>query len=384
MAVYFAWRTAWSVWNSSMRVKLALSTLCENPGRRTGLSTLFPEFIAHARRLYPEVSWIVFVGTNAPWPGSDPSVEVCRKFVSNELPIRRLFADHFLVAPEARKRGASALLTVGFFPVQTAGLAIAMQVFSVNHLNAGGLRNGYRRWAVSRGLKRASVVIANSFWTKSQLGATKVPIVVSPEGLRHDIFKPEGPIGTPAAEGRYLLWVSNLYPYKRIGLVLAAYAGLAPEIRSKFPLVIVGGDWRGELARAKNEAGRLGVLKNVRFLGWVSDEDLPALYRGAVAHLLSTSEETFGRSVLEAMACGCPNIIQDIPILREVAAETAWYVDYNSTPAATALLEKVCAGDGGMRQLTAAGIARSKNFSFDRLARERVDAILSHVRKVLP
>src|SRR5271170_3204960 len=95
-------------------VKLALSTLCENPDRRTGLSTLFPEFVAHSRRLFPDVSWIIFAGKDAGWPEGDPAVEVCRDFSSNERPLQRLLADHIGVAHEARRRGAAALLTVGF------------------------------------------------------------------------------------------------------------------------------------------------------------------------------------------------------------------------------------------------------------------------------
>jgi glycosyltransferase involved in cell wall biosynthesis len=366
---------------AAMRVKLALSTLCENPHRRTGLSTLFPEFVAQARRLFPDVSWIIFAGKEAVWPESDASIEVCRDFSSNERPFERLLADHIGVANEARRRGASALLTVGFYPLRSAGLPVAMHAFAASHLNGGGgVRHTYRRWAVLRGLNHAALVIANSLWMKSHLGPAKAPVIVSPEGLRHDLFRPDGPSGAPGVSGRYLLWASNLYPYKRFELVLAAYACLAPMIRSAFPLVVVGGDWGGGRARA--EAGRLGILRDIRFLGWIADDELPALYRGAQAHLLSSSEETFGRSVLEAMACGCMNVIQDLPVFREVAGESAMYVDYADTASATRVLEQACAGASGRAQLVAAGVERSKAFSFERLARERVSAILSAIGSI--
>jgi glycosyltransferase involved in cell wall biosynthesis len=184
--------------------------------------------------------------------------------------------------------------------------------------------------------------------------------------------------------GRYLLWASNLYHYKRVGLVLAAYAGLPPEIRSEIPLVLAGGAWGEGRLRAEAEAQRLGISGNVRFLGWVRDEDLPALYRGACAHVLSTSEETFGRSVLEAMACGCLNVIQDLPVLREVAAGSAMFVDYASTSAATRMLQTACSGAGGRAQLISAGIERAKMFGFERLARERVGAILAAIERYRP
>ena len=75
----------------------------------------------------------------------------------------------------------------------------------------------------------------------------------------------------------------------------------------------------------------------------MDDAVLPSLYRGAHAHVLSTSQESFGRSVLEAMACGCPSVVQDLPVLREVAGECALYVDFADTRLASGALERICA-----------------------------------------
>ncbi len=363
-----------------MRATLALSTLCENPRRRTGLSTLFREFVAHARRLHPDVSWLVFCGPGDAWEGGDPGVEVCRAFPSNERPAARLLADHLGVAAAARRRGAAALVTVGFCPVLTAGLPVIMQVFAAGDRGTvGTVRSLYRNWAVARGLSRAALVITNSSWAKAALGPGAAPVIVSPEGLRHDLFRPEGPRGASAVAGRYFLWASNLYPYKRVELALAAYAGLAPARRSEFPLVVVGGDWHGCRARAQAEAERLGIRGSVYFLGWVEDEELPSLYRGALAHILSTAHETFGRSVLESMACGCPCVVQDLEVLREVAGECALFVDFADTRAATAAMERVCADEALRARLGAAGAERSLQFSFERLARERMGAILDRL-----
>jgi glycosyltransferase involved in cell wall biosynthesis len=368
-----------------MRVKLALSTLCENPRQRTGLSTLFHEFVGHARRVYPDVEWLVFAGRDEEWPVNDAGVEICRLYPSNERRLRRMFCDHFTVAREAKRRGASALLTVGFYPVRSFGLPIAMHVFAVgNPGRTGRLRHAYRNWSVARGLARAAVVITNSQWAKCRLGGAATDIIVSPEGMNHEMFKPDGSAGAPGVAGRYFLWVSNLYPYKRIDLAIAAYAALPEGRRAQLPLLVVGGDWCGEEAKAREFASRLGVAADVHFLGWVEDAMLPALYRGAMAHLLPTSEETFGRSVLEAIACGCPCVVQDLPVLREVAGESAFYVDYRDLPAATKALGLVCEDLEMRRQMVSAGITRSLQFSFERLARERVGAVLSALGKVKP
>lgn len=360
-----------------MRTKLALSTLCESPVRRTGLSTLFTEFVAHARRLFPDVVWLVFAGRDEPWPVDDPGIEILRIFPSNEHPARRLLADHLRVGAEAARRGAAALVTVGFFPVLTGGIPVVMQVFSAGNSGGGtGLRRFYRTWAVNRGLRHAALVITNSAWAKSELGLSRAPVVVSPEGIRHNLFKPDGPSGAHGVSGKYFLWASNFYAYKRVELALAAYAGLPQDVRSTFPFVLVGGDWGGGRARAEAEAARLGISGDVRFLGWVEDAWLPGLYRGALAHVLSTSQETFGRSVLEAMACGCPCVIQELPVLREVAGDCAVYVDFSDTGSASRALADVASRADLRARNAADGVARAGQFEFERLARERVTAIL--------
>jgi len=360
-----------------MRVTLALSTLCENPDRRTGLSTLFPEFVHNARRIFPDVGWIVFAGRGGFEAKDDPGIRVCLDFPSNERPCVRLFADHFRVGAEARRRGAAALVTVGLYPVLPSGLPVVMQVFAAGDPGQGGARGAYRRWAVARGLAKASLVITNSAWAGAALGRSEAPVLVSPEGIRHDLFTAEGPGDGGGDVRRYFLWVSNFYPYKRAELALRAYAGLPEHLRSEFPFVLVGGDWDGGRSLAQAEARRLGIEKNVSFRGWVADDALPGLYRGAIAHVLSTSQETFGRGVLEAMACGCPSALQDLPVLREVAGECAQFTDFANTGSATEALRALCTDSALRARFTAVGIARAREFSFDRLARERVGAILN-------
>src|ERR1700712_2219369 len=148
--------------------------LCENPQRRTGLTTLFHGFIAEALRQFPEVNWLLFAGPEQPWEIAEARGEVVRKFPANDRRIARLWSDHFRVAPEAKRRGASALLTIGFVPLRTAGLAGVLHGFTLHHLRpGGGLASRYRRAAISRGLKEAALVITNSEWTASQLERCK-------------------------------------------------------------------------------------------------------------------------------------------------------------------------------------------------------------------
>lgn len=366
-----------------MSVTLALSTLCENPRQRTGLTTLFHEFVRHALVRRPGVRWLIFAGPKQPWEIVDPRVQVVRSYPANDRPYARLLADHLRVAPEARRRGAAALLTVGFVPLRTAGLPVAMQVFSVQHLaHGGGLNLRYRRWAVARGWRTARLVITNSEWTAHRLAVAyphrhRRDVVVSYEGLDHERFRPDGPRGRADLPREYVLWSSNFYPYKRAELAIAAYARLPAELRSRFPLLLTGGDWQGGLSQAKAAVARCGIAASTRFLGWVADDELPALYRGARTLVLSTAEETFGRCVTEAMACGCPGVLQDLPVLREIAGTASSFTDFTDPAVAAGALQSVCADNAHWNELREAGFARARAFDFGRLAEERVDAILA-------
>lgn len=369
-------------------MKLALSILCENPARPTGLSTLFHEVVSRSLGLFPEVNWLVYAGPNQPWSVNDARVTVVRDFPANDRRVARLWADHGRVAPHATAQGAAALITTGFMPLR-APLPVIMQVVTLHHLNRGpggsALRDFYRRQALTRGLRGAALIVANSDYTAGRLvgecGAAREKILVSLEGVDHGRFHPRVVPGETLPDEwglkpGYQLWISNFYPYKRAELLLAAYARLPAELRARHPLVFVGGDWGGGLGRAREAARVLGLEGQVKFLGWVDDRWLPALYRQAALHVLSSAEETFGRTVTEAMACGCPCVVSDIPVLREVTGEAAVRVDFVDVAAAAGALQRVLTDPAQTAEMRARGLRRAADFSFDHLVRERIGAVL--------
>jgi len=109
---------------------------------------------------------------------------------------------------------------------------------------------------------------------------------------------------------RFLVWVGDLQhpdPGKHVAKLAAAPREL--------PLVLVGSTrpWAHE-------------LPDVILTGQVSDEQLAAIYTGAHALLLSSDEEGFGLTAVEALACGTPVVACDSPALREVLGERATFV----------------------------------------------------------
>jgi len=118
--------------------------------------------------------------------------------------------------------------------------------------------------------------------------------------------------------GPRLLWLGRIEPRNDLGTVLAAM----PRILERHPaarLTVVGdGPWRSRMERA---ARRRGLGASVYFAGYANG-DRPAYYRGADVYLCPTTRASFGVTLLEAMACGTPLVVSDIPAFRDVAGQS--------------------------------------------------------------
>jgi glycosyltransferase involved in cell wall biosynthesis len=125
-------------------------------------------------------------------------------------------------------------------------------------------------------------------------------------------------LGAPAFE---VLHVSSTIPRKRIDVLIecfSAFRRMCPDAR----LVRVG----GPLTREQQQfAERLNVTNALVQLPFLERRQLAALYRRASVVVLPSDREGFGLPVVEAMACGTPVIVSDIPALREVGGDAARY-----------------------------------------------------------
>ena len=119
-----------------------------------------------------------------------------------------------------------------------------------------------------------------------------------------------------------LLAVGNRMPHKGFETLLEALAESTPTIGRS--LVITGSHGDDPLAPLVE---RLGLDDHVDLRGWLSRDELDHLYAESTVLVFPTRFEGFGLPPLEAMARGCPVIVSDLPVLREVAGDAAVYVD---------------------------------------------------------
>ena len=118
---------------------------------------------------------------------------------------------------------------------------------------------------------------------------------------------------------------------------------------------------------------KLGIEDYVKFLGFVPDQDLPALYRGSLGFLFPSLFEGFGLPILEAMASGCPVLTSNTSSLPEVAGKAALLVDPESETEIAQGILKLFLDEKLRNKLKKMGIAQSQKFSWKKAAEETLN-----------
>ena len=151
----------------------------------------------------------------------------------------------------------------------------------------------------------------------------------------------------------YFLVVGNQKPHKNLK-TLAAVSALFPA-----PLALLAG---------YGASNRLGFASSTVELPAVPEEEMPALYSGALALMMPSLDEGFGLPALEAMACGCPVIFADAGALPEILGDAGLSVPALQTQAWLDAADRLFSAPLLRDKLRRKGLKRAKNFSWNRCA----------------
>lgn len=167
---------------------------------------------------------------------------------------------------------------------------------------------------------------------------------------------------------RYTLYVGTIEPRKNIATLLRAFCDLPSELRDACPLVLAGGwGWKADTERElfHSEAKDKGV----RHIGYVADEDLPALYAGADALLYPSFYEGFGMPPVEAMACGTPAVTSTADAVCEAVGKAALTLDAHDLAGWRDVLARIAADPAYLDDYRRRGPTHAAAFTWDACAR---------------
>lgn len=258
-------------------------------------------------------------------------------------------------------------------PVLTSMVHDPTPVLMPEAHTAGNIR--YFQHFVRHVMPRLDAMIVPSYAVKRDLadvcGASEERITVIPHGVDEEFFE-----ATPAQRevartqynlpDRYILFVGSVEPRKNLLGLIEAFSSLPQKTQRDYPLAIVGASgWKNEQIQNAIEKN-----SNVRLVGYVGRDLLPAVYEGCSLFVFPSHYEGFGMPVLEAMAAGAPVIASNVSALPEVIGDAGILVDPDDPSDIADAMERVLDDRQTAALMGSAARQRARRFTWERCALE--------------
>jgi glycosyltransferase involved in cell wall biosynthesis len=142
----------------------------------------------------------------------------------------------------------------------------------------------------------------------------------------------------------------------------------------------IGGGKGWENSDINGQLNQLGISDRVKFLGYVADEDLPALFARCEAYVLPSLSEGFGITVLEAMMSGAPVVSSNAGALPEVGGDAVIYFDPINIDEMAAAIEKRLTCKDTRDAVVWRGLEQAGKFAWSKTAAQTLKAVESTAR----
>ena len=173
---------------------------------------------------------------------------------------------------------------------------------------------------------------------------------------------------------RLILYVGGIAPHKNLLNLLNGFSDAVSKKNVEDVDLVFVGDPEGDGFHSNYEElvsqidSQAHLQGRVHFTGYVSDDDLVALYSDALATVMPSLSEGFGLPAIEAMACGTPVLSSNVGAVPEVVGDTGLFFDPNIPEEIGSAIHRIATDADLLSTLRSKALERSNLYSWERVA----------------
>ncbi|HEU5097585.1 MAG TPA: glycosyltransferase, partial [Roseiflexaceae bacterium] len=179
---------------------------------------------------------------------------------------------------------------------------------------------------------------------------------------------------------QFTMSVTHFHHSKNLETLLSAYALVSPSLRAQLPLVITCALSDHEKAYVRGLADERGIVDDIILTGFVSEDELVALYNAATLVVHPSRYEGFGLPVVEAMQCGAPVITTTASSLPEAGGDAAILVDPDDARGFADAIEALYGDPARRESMRQRGLEHAKKFDAAQLGENTLSAYVQAAR----
>lgn len=365
-------------------MNIAYNTLSENPLSGSGSLDFFIEMAKYIPQNDNKNNYYFIVSKLG--KANFQNVNTLIGGYSNERKIARIISEQILLPIKLSRNKIDLLFTTssgGIAPLLTPkGIKIILGVFATQHLKSNLLdlkRRLYRNILLKNSLKSANIIVVNSNICKADVLNTNIvteeKIRVIPHGIDFECFHSKS---TTKYEEKYfqnyqlhrpyILFVSSLYPYKNVHTLVEAFGRFLIANKTNHELVLIGNyncdkNYNNYMNSVYSIANKYNIKNRIRYLGKIPKDKLRVFYKKAEIYVQPSFYETFGKTTLEAMACGCPVIGSNTSATPEVLGNCGLLFDPYDVNDLKIKIETMISDQLLKNKFVNNGLVRAQNYS---------------------
>ena len=350
------------------------------------MQTLFPALVKN----YPETKWQVF--TNIGCPHQQEIIQRAQKLITeqesqNEIEIIPVRSSCLSLQQHTEFRRLPKNADLYHYPhfdmpLGIVDMPLVITIHDLYPLTVPGYCSAPKRWYFNLltryNVRRAARVIAISEHTKKdliqylQLPAEKITVIPQSHAPQYQPIEDARLLKSIRQKyslpNQFILYTGNHKLHKNLPRLLQAFAQLKDSLRENFPLVLTG-QITSDAQHLLQLAAKLNIQNQIRFTGWLDQQDLPVVYNLASVVVLPSLYEGFGFATLEAMACGIPVACSNATAIPEVVGPLGRQFDPYHVDQITQALTLALEHDLDSEPLRQALLDRAAQFSIQTTAR---------------